>query len=77
MVCILFNMNPIICLAITVSDKYGRKGALPHLKLVGERCPPAFATFAIDDIQCCNICSTYPKEDNRYISGNNYECTGS
>ena len=55
MVCILFNMNPIICLAITVSDKYGRKGALPHLKLVGERCPPAFATFAIDDIQRCNI----------------------
>ena len=29
-------MNPIIMLiAITVSDKYGRKGALPHLKLVG------------------------------------------
>ena len=56
MVCILFNMNPIICLAIIVSDKYGRKGALPHLKLVGERCLPAFATFAIDDIQCCNIC---------------------
>ena len=55
MVCILFNTNPIICLAITVSDKYGRKGALPHLKLVGERCPSAFATFAIDDIQRYNI----------------------
>ena len=37
------------------SDKYGRKGALLHLKLVGERCLPAFATFAIDDIQRYNI----------------------
>ena len=42
-------------MAIKISDKYGRKGALPHLKFVRERYPPAFATFAIDDIQRCNI----------------------